>query len=117
MAKGNIDIYKGYGRILGPSIFSPLPGTISIEYDNGDDNTMIVPKNVLIATGSKPKKLPGIDIDGSMVMSSTEALNMKTLPTSILIVGGGVIGVEWRSEEHTSELQSRGHLLCSLLLY
>lgn len=97
MTKGNIDIYKGFGRILGPSIFSPLPGTISIEYDNGDDNTMIVPKNVLIATGSKPKTLPGLDIDGSTVMSSTEALNMKTLPTSILIVGGGVIGIEWAS--------------------
>src|SRR5690625_7758353 len=58
---------------------------------------MIVPKNVLIATGSKPKTLPGLDIDGSTLMSSTEALNMKTLPTSLLILGGGVIGIEWAS--------------------
>lgn len=97
MKKGKIDVYEGFGRILGPSIFSPLPGTISIEHDNGDENTMIVPKNVLIATGSKPKSLPGLEIDGSLVMSSEEALDMDTLPNAMLIVGGGVIGIEWAS--------------------
>lgn len=97
MKKGKIDVFNGFGRILGPSIFSPMPGTISIEYENGEENTMIVPKNVLIATGSKPKSLPGLEIDGTYVMSSDEALFMDKLPTSILIVGGGVIGVEWAS--------------------
>ena len=53
MKKGKIDVYEGYGRILGPSIFSPLPGTISIEHENGEENTMLIPKNVLLATGSK----------------------------------------------------------------
>lgn len=97
MKKGKIDVFEGFGRILGPSIFSPLPGTISIEYENGDENTMIVPKYVLIATGSKPKSLPQLTIDGSTVMSSTEALNMNSLPSSIIIVGGGAIGIEWAS--------------------
>ncbi|GGJ94599.1 dihydrolipoyl dehydrogenase [Lentibacillus kapialis] len=97
MKKGKIDVYEGFGRILGPSIFSPMPGTISIEYANGDENTMLVPKNVLIATGSKPKSLPGLELDGTIVMSSDEALNMSELPSSILIVGGGVIGIEWAS--------------------
>lgn len=97
MKKGKIDVYEGFGRILGPSIFSPLPGTISIEYANGDENTMIVPKNVLIATGSKPKSLPGLEIDGTNVMTSDEALQMEELPKSIIIVGGGVIGIEWAS--------------------
>lgn len=97
MKKGKIDVFNGFGRILGPSIFSPMPGTISIEYENGDENTMIVPKNVLIATGSKPKSLPGLEIDGTYVMSSDEALFMEELPTTILIVGGGVIGIEWAS--------------------
>ena len=97
MKKGKIDVFNGFGRILGPSIFSPMPGTISIEYENGDENTMIVPKSVLIATGSKPKSLPGLEIDGTYVMSSDEALFMEELPTSILIVGGGVIGIEWAS--------------------
>ncbi|MEN2766041.1 dihydrolipoyl dehydrogenase [Ornithinibacillus xuwenensis] len=97
MKKGKIDVYNGYGRILGPSIFSPLPGTISIEYANGDENTMIVPKYVLIATGSAPRSLPGLDIDGTFVISSDEALQMEQLPKSILIIGGGVIGIEWAS--------------------
>ncbi|WP_077326863.1 dihydrolipoyl dehydrogenase [Virgibacillus siamensis] len=97
MKKGKIDVYNGFGRILGPSIFSPMPGTISIEHENGDENTMIVPKNVLIATGSKPRTLPGLDIDGVHVITSDEALEMEVLPDSILIVGGGVIGIEWAS--------------------
>lgn len=95
--KGKIDVFEGYGRILGPSIFSPIAGTISIEYANGDENTMIVPKNILIATGSKPKSLPGVEIDGVHILSSDEALDMKELPKSIIIVGGGVIGIEWAS--------------------
>lgn len=95
--KGKIDVFYGYGRILGPSIFSPMAGTISIEYVNGDENTMIVPKNILIATGSKSRLLSGIETDGINIMSSKEALNMSQLPKSMIIVGGGVIGVEWAS--------------------
>ncbi|MEN1970149.1 dihydrolipoyl dehydrogenase [Lentibacillus sp. N15] len=97
MKKGKIDVYAGFGRILGPSIFSPMPGTISVEYANGDENTMIIPKNVLIATGSSPNSLPGLPIDGHNVISSDEALQMQELPKSIIIVGGGVIGIEWAS--------------------
>lgn len=97
MKKGKIDVYEGFGRILGPSIFSPMPGTISIEYANGEENTMLVPKNVLIATGSKPKSLPGLEFDGTYVMNSDDALSMEELPNRIVIVGGGVIGIEWAS--------------------
>ncbi|MBM7552357.1 dihydrolipoyl dehydrogenase [Thalassobacillus pellis] len=97
MKKGKIEVYEGFGRILGPSIFSPMPGTISVEMNNGDENEMLIPKNVLIATGSKPRTLPGLEVDGEMVMTSDEALEMEELPNSIIIVGGGVIGIEWAS--------------------
>jgi dihydrolipoamide dehydrogenase len=97
MKKGKIDVYEGFGRILGPSIFSPTAGTISVEMNNGEENEMLIPKNVLVATGSNPKSLPGLDIDGEFVMSSDEALHMEELPESIVIVGGGVIGIEWAS--------------------
>src|SRR5699024_290263 len=61
MQKGTIDVVEGVGRMRGPSIFSPISGgTISVEYNNGDENTMLVPKNVLIATGSTPKSLPNL---------------------------------------------------------
>ncbi|MEK5081496.1 dihydrolipoyl dehydrogenase [Bacillus sp. FSL H8-0515] len=100
MKKGKIDVYNGYGRILGPSIFSPLPGTISVERGNGEENDMLIPKQVIIATGSRPRMLPGLEADGKSVLTSDEALQMEELPKSIIIVGGGVIGIEWASMLH-----------------
>ncbi len=97
MKQGKIDVYEGVGRILGPSIFSPMPGTISVEMNNGTENEMLLPKNVIVATGSRPRTLPGLKIDGDYVMSSDEALQLESLPRSIIIVGGGVIGIEWAS--------------------
>ncbi|TYS87493.1 dihydrolipoyl dehydrogenase [Rossellomorea aquimaris] len=97
MKQGKIDVFEGLGRILGPSIFSPMPGTISVEMNNGEDNAMLIPKNVIVATGSRPRSLPGLDIDGEYVLSSDEALSLEVLPKSIIIVGGGVIGIEWAS--------------------
>ncbi|OAT74651.1 dihydrolipoyl dehydrogenase [Parageobacillus thermoglucosidasius] len=97
MKKGKIDVYAGFGRILGPSIFSPMPGTISVEMNDGTENEMLVPKNVIIATGSRPRTLPGLEIDGEFVITSDEALQMETLPSSMIIVGGGAIGIEWAS--------------------
>ena len=61
---------------LGPSIFSPSPGgTISVEMNNGDENEMLIPKNVVIATGSRPRTLPGLKLMEHYVMSSDEALS------------------------------------------
>ncbi len=97
MKKGKIDVYEGIGRILGPSIFSPMPGTISVEMNNGAENEILVPKYVLIATGSRPKQLPGLEVDGKYVLSSDEALQLAGLPKSLIVVGGGVIGIEWAS--------------------
>ncbi|MCF3941716.1 dihydrolipoyl dehydrogenase [Oceanobacillus alkalisoli] len=97
MKKGEIDVYQGFGRILGPSIFSPMPGTISVEYANGDENTILTPKNVIIATGSHPRSLDGLAFDGKQVLSSDDVLQLDELPSSVLIIGGGVIGIEWAS--------------------
>jgi len=83
MKKGKIDVYEGIGRILGPSIFSPMPGTISVELKSGEENEMLIPKNVIIATGSRPRTLPDLTIDGEKVITSDEALKMETLPSSI----------------------------------
>src|SRR5699024_8777632 len=65
--RAGIDVYYGKGRLLGPSIFSPLPGSVSIEYDGEKENTILVPKFVLIATGSTPNNLAGFPVDGSMI--------------------------------------------------
>lgn len=97
MKKGSIDVYNGTGRMLGPSIFSPLPGTISVELNNGEENEMLVPKSVILATGSKPRHIDGINVDGQTILNSNHMLQLKVLPKSITIIGGGVIGLEWAS--------------------
>ncbi|SOC27071.1 dihydrolipoamide dehydrogenase [Ureibacillus xyleni] len=97
MKKGKIDVFYGTGRILGPSIFSPMPGTISVEMNDGTENEMLIPKNVIIATGSKPRNLDGVHVDGKNILFSDHALQMEQLPKSMMIVGGGVIGIEWAS--------------------
>lgn len=92
-----IDIYHGKGRILGPSIFSPQPGSISVEYPDERENDILVPQFVIIATGSRPRSLPGWEVDGERVCYSDHILNMEELPSSVVIIGGGAIGIEWAS--------------------
>ncbi|MCR8985179.1 dihydrolipoyl dehydrogenase [Brevibacillus laterosporus] len=96
MSKGKIKIYQGFGRVMGPSIFSPQAGAVRIETTDGEQE-IIVPRFLLIATGSRPRVLPGLNIDGIHIMTSDEALEMEQLPASMIIVGGGVIGIEWAS--------------------
>lgn len=55
----------------------------------------IVAKNVVIATGTRPIQLPGIEIDGNLVVGSREALELKEAPGDLLIIGGGAIGLEF----------------------
>ena len=92
-----IDLYQGTGRILGPSIFSPQSGTISVEYPDDRENAILIPQFVIIATGSRPRSLPNLEVDGTSILSSDHLLQLKELPSSVMIIGGGAIGVEWAS--------------------
>ncbi|MGZ4135790.1 MAG: dihydrolipoyl dehydrogenase family protein, partial [Tumebacillaceae bacterium] len=96
LKKHNIPVIEGIGRVMGPSIFSPMAGAVSVERANGESE-IITPRNVIIATGSRPRTLPGLTVDGQYVLTSDEALDMETLPKSMIIVGAGAIGVEWAS--------------------
>ncbi|QMV44290.1 dihydrolipoyl dehydrogenase [Cohnella cholangitidis] len=96
MKQHRIEVLNGSGRIIGPSIFSPRSGAIAVELADGQSET-VVPKNVIIATGSRPRRLDGLVYDGVAIATSDEALDWETRPSSIIIVGGGVIGVEWAS--------------------
>lgn len=96
MRKNKIQVLEGRGRVIGPSIFSPKSGAVAVELNNEEMET-VVPANLIIATGSRPRVLAGLQPDGVHVLSSDEALTLEELPTSMLIVGGGVIGVEWAS--------------------
>lgn len=96
MRKNKIRVVYGTGRVIGPSIFSPRSGAVAVEMPDGEMET-VVPTHLIIATGSRPRHLPGLEPDGVHVMTSDHALQMEELPSSIIIVGGGVIGVEWAS--------------------
>ncbi len=61
------------------------------------DTPMVSFKKCIIATGSKTALIPGINIDGNIVVSSTELLNLTEVPESLLVIGGGVIGTEFGS--------------------
>ncbi|KQO17475.1 dihydrolipoyl dehydrogenase [Paenibacillus sp. Leaf72] len=96
MKKHSIQVIKGRGRVIGPSIFSPRSGSLAVELADGEME-QVVSKNLIIATGSRPRSLPGLTPDSEYILTSDDALALEELPASILIVGGGVIGVEWAS--------------------
>lgn len=99
MKKNKIDVFNGYGRILGPSIFSPMAGTIAVEdpEDEEAESEILVNQNVLIATGSYPRALPFLPFDGKVVLSSDDMMSLNTVPHKMAVVGGGVIGLEFAS--------------------
>jgi dihydrolipoamide dehydrogenase len=86
MKKNKIDVLRGHGTFTSKN-------TIEIKDDNGKV-TSIEASKTIIATGSKPSTLPFITIDKKRVITSTEALNMKEIPKHLIIIGGGVIGLE-----------------------
>ncbi|WP_125764988.1 dihydrolipoyl dehydrogenase [Companilactobacillus hulinensis] len=92
-----IDYFNGEGSVLGTSIFTPKSGSVMIKPNDGSDEIVLTPKNVLIATGSRPTSLPTVQVDEKNILTSNGILQMTELPESITIIGGGVIGVEWAS--------------------
>ena len=86
MNKNKITVYHGHGSFLDAK-------TISIKKEDGTEEKITANKSI-IATGSKPACPPFITIDKKRVITSTEALSLSELPKSMLIIGGGVIGLE-----------------------
>ena len=84
MKKNKIDVFHGMGSFLDKN-------TIQID---GKDQKKITAEKVIIATGSKPASLPFITLDKERVITSTEALELKEVPKHMIVIGGGVIGVE-----------------------
>ncbi len=87
--KNKVTYFKGIGSIIGNN-------QVSVKTtDNKNEN--IEGKNIIIATGSDPVSLPGIDFDEIKVVSSTGALSLKEVPKKMVVVGGGYIGLEMGS--------------------
>lgn len=86
MDKNKIEVYEGIGSFKDAT-------HIDIKKNDGKTET-IEAKNIIIATGSKPSTLPFIKLDKKRIITSTEALELKEVPKHLIVIGGGVIGLE-----------------------
>jgi len=87
--KNKVTYEKGHGKILSPD---------KVEVTRSDGTKAVIQtKNIVIATGSEPISLPGLAIDEETVISSTGALTLKKVPNHLVLIGGGVIGLEMGS--------------------
>ena len=86
--KNKIDWIKGSGRLAGKG---------KVDITEGDKQTLTVAKEIVVATGSQPRSVPGIEIDRKRIITSDEAIGLKTIPKSIVIMGSGAVGVEFGS--------------------
>lgn len=89
MKKNRVDVANGFGRIAGP-------GRVAVAGPDGAETTFLA-KKILVATGSTPRSLPGIEIDEKVILSSTGILEMADVPKSLLVIGSGAVGVEFAS--------------------
>ncbi len=86
MDKNNITVFNGVGS---------FESATSVKVTKADGSSEIIEsKNIIIATGSKPSSLPFIKLDKDRIITSTEALKLKEVPKHLVIIGGGVIGIE-----------------------
>ena len=88
MKKNHITVYKGTGR---------LTSATGVVVDGEKGQEALSGKDVLVAVGSEPRPLPNLPFDGQRVLSSDHVLDRDSVPASVLIVGGGAIGVEFAS--------------------
>ena len=84
LRKNNIEHIQGRGRLLGN-------GTVQVSPEGRE----IQARNIIIATGARPRTIPPVPVDGVNIITSREAITLEQLPSSVVIVGGGSIGVEF----------------------
>jgi dihydrolipoamide dehydrogenase len=87
MKKNKVTVFKGKGTLV-------APGKIQVE---GEAAAEIRAKNIIIATGSEAKLLPGLELDGQFILTNKEILELDSIPKSLLIVGAGAVGIEFAS--------------------
>ena len=97
-------LYKGLAGLLKGRKVTTLSGTGTLKADHrvevvdGEDaGRVVVGRNVVLAAGSVPHLLPGFEVDGRLIMTSDEFLDLKELPASVVVIGGGVVGCEFAS--------------------
>ena len=89
MKKNKITPFSGAGKLA-------LPGKVEVTSPDGQTQT-INTKNIIIATGSVVRPIPGFDTDGARVVNSDHILELKDVPKSLIVMGAGAVGVEFAS--------------------
>ena len=89
MKKNRVDVAAGFGRLA-------APGRVVVAGADGAETTYAA-KNIVVATGSTPRSLPGMDIDDKWILSSTSILDLAEVPKSLVVIGSGAVGVEFAS--------------------
>ncbi|TLH64537.1 Si-specific NAD(P)(+) transhydrogenase [Mycolicibacterium aubagnense] len=90
LLRNGVELFEGHGRFLDPH-------TLVIEDPTRDENVNIKARYVVIATGTKPVRPAGVKFDEERVLDSDGILDLKSLPQSMVVVGAGVIGIEYAS--------------------
>jgi NAD(P) transhydrogenase len=90
LMRNKIDLFTGHGRFVDPH-------TIVVENDNEAEHTTVSGDHIVIATGTKPARPDGIEFDDERVLDSDGILGLKKVPSSMVVVGAGVIGIEYAS--------------------
>ena len=88
MKKNKVSIIKGKGKLLGSG---------KVEVSNGNETVIYEAKKIVLATGSVPRGIQGLETDGIRVLNSDHMLDIKELPSHLVILGAGAIGVEFAS--------------------
>jgi dihydrolipoamide dehydrogenase len=88
MRKNKVDVIKGYARLQGG-------GRIEVQTDKGPQT--IEAKNIILATGSEARMLPGLQSDANQILTNIEILDLPAIPKSLGIIGAGAVGVEFAS--------------------
>jgi dihydrolipoamide dehydrogenase len=86
--KNKIDWIKGSARLAGKG---------RVEVTDGEQQTLTARTEIIVATGSEPRSVPGVEIDRKRIITSDEAIGLKDVPKSIVIMGSGAVGVEFGS--------------------
>ena len=90
LKKNKITVVMGTAKLNGP-------GRVDVTGENGKVMPSLTAKHVIVATGARPRELPGLEPDGKLVWSYFEALKPDIMPTSMLVIGSGAIGIEFAS--------------------
>ena len=89
MKKNKVTTFNGLARLR-------LPGKVEVSYEGGKKET-ISTKNIIIATGSVVRPIPGFETDGERVVNSDHILELKQVPKSLVVMGSGAVGTEFAS--------------------